>query len=93
LVLASYFRLALLPLLFLFSPSFLPLPPSPHRLHPPSQIIYIGRDEVKLRLAHTPIEAVIKRENLSSRADVERMDLRNVLQRDQVGGVRNWKAG
>lgn len=46
--------------------------------------MYIGRDVVKCRLAHTPIEAIIAKENLSSRPDWERLDLRKILQRDQV---------
>ncbi|KAG1668310.1 hypothetical protein FOA52_011207 [Chlamydomonas sp. UWO 241] len=49
-----------------------------------AKIVYVGRDEIKCRLAHTPIEAKILRDNLSSRTDMDRIDLRNVLERDQV---------
>ena len=49
-----------------------------------AKVTWVGRDEVKCRLAHTPIEAVVRRENLTSRADGDRQDLRTVIQRDQA---------
>jgi hypothetical protein len=51
-----------------------------------AQIIWVGRDQVKCRLAHTPIEAVIDRANLSSRPEVQQCHhLRDMgYARDQV---------
>ncbi|GAX85636.1 hypothetical protein CEUSTIGMA_g13051.t1 [Chlamydomonas eustigma] len=48
-----------------------------------AKITWVGRDEIKCRLAHTPIEAVIHRDNLSSKI-TSFSDLRNHFQRDQA---------
>ena len=54
---------------------------------PPSaclQVVWVGRDEVKCRLSHAPIEATIQRQHLSSRTDMQSANLRDCIQRDQV---------
>eukprot|EP00798_Chlamydomonas_sp_ICE-L_P017811 gene17811-24189_t len=58
-----------------------------------AKVVYVGRDEVKCRLSHSPIEAIILREFLSSRPEMDHANLKDHIQRDQTLLARIMKFG